>query len=63
MKPTQARTAPGITVAFDVLDDTGAEIGPAGCVALCRCGGTGNPPFCDGTHRTNGFRPRARTGG
>ena len=24
-------------------------------VALCRCGGSANKPFCDGTHRTNGF--------
>lgn len=25
-------------------------------VALCRCGGSANKPFCDGTHRQNGFR-------
>ena len=26
-----------------------------GSVALCRCGGSRKKPFCDGTHRTNGF--------
>jgi CDGSH-type Zn-finger protein len=25
-------------------------------VALCRCGGSANKPFCDGTHGRNGFR-------
>ncbi len=25
-------------------------------VALCRCGGTAIPPWCDGTHKVNGYR-------
>ena len=24
-------------------------------IMLCRCGGSSNKPFCDGTHRNNGF--------
>src|SRR5688572_2423356 len=24
-------------------------------VALCRCGGSATKPFCDGTHKRNGF--------
>jgi CDGSH iron-sulfur domain-containing protein 3 len=29
-------------------------------VALCRCGGSQTKPFCDGTHKTNGFSATER---
>ena len=28
---------------------------PAEVVVLCRCGGSQTKPFCDGTHKRNGF--------
>lgn len=39
-----------------ILDESGAEITQEARVALCRCGGTGNPPFCDNTHLRLGYR-------
>ena len=33
----------------------GKEYATDGTVALCRCGGSRNKPYCDGTHKTNGF--------
>lgn len=33
---------------------------PEGSVVLCRCGESLTKPFCDATHKTCGFRSRAR---
>ena len=33
----------------------GRELDRAGRLALCRCGATGNAPWCDGSHRAVGF--------
>ena len=39
-----------------VLTDADGSVYPVdGVVALCRCGGSETKPFCDGTHKTNGF--------
>ena len=42
--PVSLETEDGRVVATDVR------------IALCRCGATHNAPFCDGSHRTAGFR-------
>jgi CDGSH-type Zn-finger protein len=41
-----------------VKDDHGNEIDLAGQdpIYLCRCGQSGNKPFCDGSHEQSGFR-------
>lgn len=39
-----------------IQDAAGAEIRHVMRAALCRCGGSANAPFCDNTHRRNGFR-------
>lgn len=31
---------------------------PSQVVKLCRCGGSVTKPFCDGTHKRNGFTDR-----
>ncbi|WP_066462300.1 CDGSH iron-sulfur domain-containing protein [Sanguibacter suarezii] len=40
-----------------ILDADGTEVSRGrGTVALCRCGGSAIKPFCDGTHKVNGFQ-------
>lgn len=40
-----------------IIDATGQtkEIAAGQTVRLCRCGGSKTKPFCDDTHKTNGF--------
>jgi CDGSH-type Zn-finger protein len=46
---------------FRVVDVEGNELEFKGkAVALCRCGGSANKPFCDGTHAKIGFQSVVR---
>ena len=42
--------------AVRVVTEAGTVVAEETRVALCRCGHTGNAPFCDGSHRGAGFR-------
>ena len=43
----------GVTSCSNSLGATLAVTDP---FYLCRCGGSANKPFCDGTHKKNGFK-------
>jgi uncharacterized Fe-S cluster protein YjdI len=38
-----------------IVNAFGETVATADAAALCRCGATGNPPFCDGSHTRIGF--------
>lgn len=40
---------------FELRDAAGGQVVHGAKAALCRCGGSSNKPFCDGTHADNGF--------
>lgn len=41
----------------DLRDEDGMPVEkPRPTVALCRCGGSAIKPWCDGTHKVNGYR-------
>jgi len=45
-----------VTGRITLIDADGTEYAVEGeNVALCRCGGSKTKPFCDGSHRDNGF--------
>lgn len=42
---------------FEVFDSAGNKFDLNGRtkIGFCRCGASNNKPFCDGTHKNNGF--------
>jgi len=44
-----------VTGDFSIKGIDGKIIETNDKVYLCRCGDTKNRPFCDGSHKTNGF--------
>ncbi|MEM8863717.1 MAG: CDGSH iron-sulfur domain-containing protein [Chloroflexota bacterium] len=43
---------------FEIQDESGNQVFRGDKTALCRCGDSANKPFCDGTHKNNGFYER-----
>ena len=41
---------------LEIRDEAGNTLYIGNKTALCRCGGSGRKPFCDGTHKTIGFK-------
>ena len=44
-----------------IVDERGEVVRDDTRLALCRCGGSRNKPFCDGTHREIGFTSGGKT--
>ena len=40
---------------FAIVSSSGRRAWQGKQAALCRCGGSKNKPFCDGSHKRNGF--------
>ena len=41
---------------LEIISGTGRVVARLGNATLCRCGGSANKPFCDGTHARIGFK-------
>jgi uncharacterized Fe-S cluster protein YjdI len=59
LRPAELRASENgpllVTGGVRVVDAEGNLLYEGERAALCRCGGSANKPFCDGTHRENGF--------
>jgi CDGSH-type Zn-finger protein/uncharacterized Fe-S cluster protein YjdI len=45
-----------VSGSVEVVSGTGRTLLRTTKTAFCRCGGSQNKPYCDGSHRTNGFK-------
>ena len=52
----QANGPLAVTGDFELVDAKGTVVARGNSAWLCRCGGSGNKPFCDGTHKKIGFK-------
>ena len=52
---TPAENGPYIVSDLQNLANIKGPVEAKSSIALCRCGGSSNKPFCDGTHAKNGF--------
>jgi len=41
---------------LEIMSGTGRVVARVTSARLCRCGGSANKPFCDGTHAKIGFK-------
>jgi CDGSH-type Zn-finger protein len=46
---------------IEILAPDGSVLRRDTRIALCRCGGSENKPFCDNSHRKNGFQADGAT--
>jgi CDGSH-type Zn-finger protein len=59
---TPAPNGPYLVKDLKSLANSAGPLETKAMMALCRCGGSAKKPFCDGTHKTNGFSD-AKLGG
>jgi CDGSH-type Zn-finger protein len=47
---------------FELCDQAGKkfDLTSKKTIWLCRCGSSNNKPFCDGSHKTSGFRSEVK---